>query len=115
MSSSFAAQLLYEPIRARLSPPAICSNLEGTNPRPQLPATPLGAACGTWLASEPKCSAEAFDGPDPLPFAQAVLGWQSYKPPCTLRPKTAPLGWVLGARRRHVGRDHPRIHWQTVC
>ena len=85
-----------EPIERAISAPTTYPDLAGTNPRPQLSATPLGAACGTWLASEPKCSAEAFVGPDPLPFAPAVLGWQSYKPPCTLRPKTRPAGVGLG-------------------
>ena len=98
-----------EPIERVFSTSTTCPNLEGTNPRPQLSATPLGAACGTWLASEPKCSAEAFGGPDPLPFAPAVLGWQSYKPPCTLRPKTRParvgLGGAPPARRPRSSTD----------
>ena len=45
------------------------------------------------------CSAEAFVGPDLLPFAPAVLGWQSCK-------SSARVGnWQ--ARPRRVGRDHP--------
>ena len=87
MSSSFAAQLLYEPIRARLSPPAICSNLEGTNPRPQLPATPLGAACGTWLASEPNALPKLLMDPIRCPSRKQCSDGSHTSPHAPLGPK----------------------------
>ena len=62
-----------EPIDAASPCLAIASDLEGTNPRPQLSATPLGAAGATLLASELMMALPNI-GPDPLPFAPAMLG-----------------------------------------
>ena len=104
-----------EPIERVFSTSTTCPNLEGTNPRPQLSATPLGAACGTWLASEPNALPKLLMDPIRCPSRKQCSDGSHTSPHAPLGPKHAPLGWVLGARRQRVGRDHPQIHLQTVC
>ena len=89
------------------------SDLRGTDHSVPVDAGLLRAACAMPFGLGAKSALPKLFDPIRCPSRHRCSDDSHTSPHAPLGPKHAPLGWVLGARRRRVGRDHPRIH--TVC